>query len=133
MPIFEFACQSCGAVQERYLSRADNEDPPCEIALCGGETRRMISQFGIVWCGSMSRYNQKTEGTDPTFDMRSEGYFATAIRTPDGKPKQVWIDSVQKSREFAKSEGLIPPDQLGNNMVATSDKTVSERGMPGCW
>ena len=105
MPLFEFSCSQCGAVQERYLSRAENPDPPCEIESCGGETRRLISRFGIVWCGDMSRYTDRSLEVQGK-DHRSGSHWATAMRTPDGKPRQVLIDSMQKQADFCRSEGL---------------------------
>ncbi len=80
----------------------------------------------------MSRYTDKKLEVQGR-DHRADGHFATAIRTQDGKPKQVYIDSMQKQRDFCKAEGLINPKDLPTNAEATSDKKLSGAGLPGQW
>lgn len=50
MPIYEYACTSCG---ERVEAKQGFDDPPldtCEI--CGGKLRKLYSPVGIVFKGS---------------------------------------------------------------------------------
>jgi hypothetical protein len=130
MPIFDLACKSCGARQERYLSRASSPNPPCEDAACGGETVRCISRFGIIWTGVISG----TKYGDPTKEgYGRDGHWVTQLRTPDGVPRQKFITTFQEQAEHCRQEGLVNPRELSSHMEATGDKSLSGRGMPGAW
>lgn len=126
---YEYGCLKCGATQERYVPRFTTPNPPCEDPACGGETAKLVSGFAIIFTGPLTaKYNDRTlEGA------HQEGHWATALRTPDGKPKAVWIDSFQAQREFCRAEGLVNPKDLPSHAEATSDKKLSGRGMPGAW
>lgn len=129
MPIFELRCRACGSVQERYLSRASSPNPDCEDAACGGDTERLVSPFAIAFCGLITaKYNDKTKEGG-----HKDGHWATALRTPDGKPKPVFIETFQQQKEFCRQEGLVNPKELSSHMEATSDRKISGAGMPGAW
>ena len=50
MPIYEYACTSCG---ERTEARQSFTDPPLEeCERCGGKLRKLYSPVGIVFKGS---------------------------------------------------------------------------------
>jgi len=50
MPIYEYACTSCG---ERTESKQGFTDPPLEqCSHCGGRLRKLYSPVGIVFKGS---------------------------------------------------------------------------------
>ena len=50
MPIYEYACTSCG---ERTEAKQSFADPPLEdCAQCGGKLRKLFSPVGIVFKGS---------------------------------------------------------------------------------
>ena len=50
MPIYEYACTSCG---ERTEAKQSFDDPPLEdCAQCGGKLRKLFSPVGIVFKGS---------------------------------------------------------------------------------
>lgn len=50
MPIYEYACTSCG---ERTEAKQSFADPPLEdCPLCGGKLRKLFSPVGIVFKGS---------------------------------------------------------------------------------
>jgi putative FmdB family regulatory protein len=50
MPIYEYACTSCG---ERTEARQSFSDPPLEeCPYCGGKLRKLYSPVGIVFKGS---------------------------------------------------------------------------------
>ena len=50
MPIYVYACTSCG---ERTEAKQGFDDPPLEICpQCGGKLRKMYSPVGIVFKGS---------------------------------------------------------------------------------
>ena len=127
MPCFEFECRNCRARQERYLPHSWSPDPECET--CGGATERLVSRFACPFTGPLTaRYN------DPKIPgAHQESFMATKIRnTPDGKPVQVYIDSFQKLREFAKSEGCADPTELPRQAEG-GEKKLSSAGMPGSW
>lgn len=126
---YEYRCAKCGNEQERYVPRFTSPNPPCEDPECGGETEKLVSGFAIIFTGPLAaKYN------DPALDgAHQEGHWATRLRTLNGKPEPVWIDSFQAQREFCKSEGLINPKDLPSNAEATSDRNLSGRGMRGAW
>jgi putative FmdB family regulatory protein len=50
MPIYEYACTSCG---ERTEAKQGFDDPPLEdCPHCGGQLRKLFSPVGIVFKGS---------------------------------------------------------------------------------
>ena len=50
MPVYEYACTSCG---ERTEARQGFDDPPLETcSFCGGKLRKLYSPVGIVFKGS---------------------------------------------------------------------------------
>lgn len=50
MPVYEYACTSCG---ERTEARQGFDDPPLEeCPRCGGKLRKLYSPVGIVFKGS---------------------------------------------------------------------------------
>ena len=50
MPIYEYACTSCG---ERTEAKQSFTDPPLEeCSVCGGRLRKLYSPVGIVFKGS---------------------------------------------------------------------------------
>lgn len=50
MPIYEYACTSCG---ERTEAKQSFDDPPLEdCPQCGGKLRKLFSPIGIVFKGS---------------------------------------------------------------------------------
>ncbi len=50
MPIYEYACTSCG---ERTEAKQRFSDPPLEVCpVCGGRLRKLYSPVGIVFKGT---------------------------------------------------------------------------------
>jgi putative FmdB family regulatory protein len=50
MPVYEYACTSCG---ERTEAKQGFDDPPLETCpICGGRLRKLYSPVGIVFKGS---------------------------------------------------------------------------------
>ena len=50
MPVYEYACTSCG---ERTEAKQGFDDPPLEVCpICGEKLRRLYSPVGIVFKGS---------------------------------------------------------------------------------
>ena len=49
MPIYEFACRACAAVEEHLLPLG--ADGPATCAACGGELRRKFSRVAVKYQG----------------------------------------------------------------------------------
>lgn len=129
MPVFEFGCYECMQVTEEFRHPRQVEDPPPDCKICEEPTVRLISSFAMPFCGNITaRYNDKDkEGA------HQEGHWAYALRTPDGKPKPVFLDTFQAQAEFCKQEGLVNPRELPSHAEAVSDRRLSSVGMPGSW
>ena len=70
MPIYEYACTSCG---ERTEAKQGFDDPPLEeCPHCGGRLRKLYSPVGIVFKGS-GFYSTDAKGTKKTTAASSEG------------------------------------------------------------
>lgn len=129
MPIYESCCtqSEClllGKVIEHYYPKTTDNMVSC--AACGQETKRMISRFGVVFTGPITtRYNDK-KAENPHI----EGHWAWEKRTPDGVPKQTWIETWQQRKEYMKREGLT---EVGPVEGGSDGKLSSSQGLPGCW
>lgn len=47
MPVYEFACRECGAVEEHLLPLGAGAPGPC--VACGGELRRKFSRVAVKY------------------------------------------------------------------------------------
>ena len=83
MPIYEYACTSCG---ERTEARQSFSDPPLEeCPNCGGKLRKLYSPVGIVFKGS--------------------GFYSTDTKKKDGSGSSKSDGSKSKPASESKSEG----------------------------
>ena len=105
MPIYEYACTSCG---ERTEARQGFDDPPLEeCARCGGLLRKLYSPVGIVFKGS--------------------GFYSTDQKANkaggkgDGKPAQ----DAKKSDTKSETKSDSKPDSTAGKSKAGSDKSSS--------
>lgn len=69
MPLYEYRCQSCERVFEKFQSAS--EDPVTSCEFCSGPVKRVIHPAGIIFKGSGfyvtdSRKEQKSEGSSDT-------------------------------------------------------------------
>ncbi len=101
MPIYEYACTSCG---ERTEARQSFEEPPLtECPVCGGALRKLYSPVGIVFKGSgfystdakkkassgdgkAPSSDKKADTTSP--DKKTETKKDVAASTPTPAPKK---------------------------------------------
>lgn len=115
---------------ERYEHHYVETDPPCSS--CQGPTERAFSSFGIVWTGEISsKYiDRSVKGSDK---LKDGGHWVWERNTPDGKPRPRRIETFQQQREFCKSEGLINPTEVSNNIEPKEGGKglVNNRGLPG--
>lgn len=132
MPIYETACsnKTCdkhGVPVEHYYRTSGEPLYPCEN--CGGETRLLISQFAVVFTGPITaRYNDKKKERP---DL--ESHWVWEKKTPDGKPRQRYIETWQQRKEYMKQEGLR--DDIGVIDAPSDGKGSGNNGcgMPGAW
>ena len=83
MPIYEYACTSCG---ERLEARQTFDDPPLEeCPVCGGRLRKLYSPVGIVFKGS--------------------GFYATDSKSSSKKETTRSSSGEKKSSESSKGSG----------------------------
>ena len=93
MPIYEYACTSCG---ERTEAKQSFDDPPLEDCLqCGGKLRKLFSPVGIVFKGS-GFYS-----TDAKTGSKSSG---SGDKGDSGKTDSGKTDSQTDSKSETKSD-----------------------------
>ncbi len=84
MPIYEYACTSCG---ERTEARQSFTDPPLEeCERCGGKLRKLYSPVGIVFKGSGFYATDSKKKSDSTKKPPDSG----------GKPEKKSSDTQSK-------------------------------------
>jgi predicted nucleic acid-binding Zn ribbon protein len=129
MPLFESGCTACGTVREWYAKLSTSPDPDC----CGAPMRRLISRFGIVWTGPISKYNDPTK--ERVNQTKDGSHWVWKVRSSkSGHPEKVLITNRQEQREFVKAEGLLDPAECPANADISSDgHRLSSQGMPGSW
>jgi predicted nucleic acid-binding Zn ribbon protein len=136
MPIREHVCgnDSCteyGKVLEKYFSSSAIMDRDC--GECSAPMQLVLSTFGIVFTGPItSKYlDHKAE-----VNRGDGGHWVFETRGLDGQkiePKARFISTFQEQRDFCKREGLVDPSSIGPAEVGSDGKTLSSRGLPGCW
>ncbi len=47
MPVYEYVCRACGAVEEHLQPRGSQAPGPC--AACGGQLRRRFSRVAVTY------------------------------------------------------------------------------------
>lgn len=83
MPIYEYACTSCG---ERTEAKQSFDDPPLEdCPHCGGKLRKLFSPVGIVFKGSGFYSTDAKASKASSADKGAEG--ATKTKDKGAKKK----------------------------------------------
>jgi len=129
VPVFEDRCSACGRIVEWYAKLSTSPDPDC----CGAPMRRMISRFGIVWTGPISKYNDPTKERCNQTDDGS--HWVWRVRSSkSGHPERQLISSIAEQKAFCREEGLtLPSDTPANADISSDGRTLSSQGLPGCW
>ncbi|HYO61491.1 MAG TPA: zinc ribbon domain-containing protein [Actinomycetota bacterium] len=98
MPIYEYACTSCG---ERTEAKQSFADPPLEdCPHCGGKLRKLFSPVGIVFKGS-GFYS-----TDAKSGSKSSGSGSgSADKSSDSAKTDTKTESKSDSKPAAKKDG----------------------------
>lgn len=136
MPIFESICSDpvCSHVFEWYAHRRDQPDPACSI--CGYGTKRLISRFAALYTKPISEYGDPGKESYAK-DIKMGGHWQVRKHsegaTPD-KPIPIFIDSIQKQREFVRAEKLYDPSDVATMQVDSSgQKCITPMGQAGAW
>lgn len=133
MPMYENGCTSseCPAYKipiEHFFSSQNAAPPPCEK--CGGPSRRMVSQVNVIWGKPMGQYGDKTK---ERYYADFEGHHVMGKNERTGKPEKIYIDSIQKQREYCKREGLLMPSDVGPVEIHKDGIGTTSNGLPGQW
>jgi putative FmdB family regulatory protein len=101
MPVYEYACTSCG---ERTEAKQSFDDPPLEeCPHCGGALRKLFSPVGIVFKGS-GFYS-----TDAKKKAKASGSSdAGADSAAKTDSKDTKTDTKTESKPAAKGDGAAP-------------------------
>lgn len=91
MPIYEYACTSCG---ERTEAKQGFDDPPLEdCPHCGGKLRKLFSPVGIVFKGSGfystdAKGSKSSSSADKSSETssKSDGKDVKKDKPADAKP-----------------------------------------------
>lgn len=85
MPIYEYACTSCG---ERTEARQGFDDPPLDVCPdCGGKLRKLYSPVGIVFKGSGFYATDARKDAKPSSKPATEGPAKSEpAKKPEPKP-----------------------------------------------
>jgi hypothetical protein len=94
--------------------------------------KRLISRFGIVWTGPLSKYNDPTK---EAHNQCEDGHYAWRVRSSrSGNPEKVYLRTRQDQVRFVKEEGLLDPAECPANADISADgHRLSSQGLPGCW
>jgi len=82
MPLYEYACKSCGNRME--LLQRMGDPPPAACPACGGEVKKLISAAAVQFKGS--------------------GWYVTDYAKGSGKGSESKSDSTSESKADSKSE-----------------------------
>ncbi len=94
MPIYEYACTSCG---ERTEAKQGFDDPPLEeCPICGGRLRKLYSPVGIVFKGS-GFYSTDAKGS------KKEAKASKESKSEDTKKDTKPAKTESKTESKAKS------------------------------
>ncbi|MEA2508216.1 MAG: hypothetical protein QOG21_298 [Actinomycetota bacterium] len=95
MPVYEYACTTCG---ERTEARQSFDDPPLEeCPICGGHLRKLYSPVGIVFKGSGFYSTESRTGRD--------GASSTSTSSDKGDKRKSKEDAGSSSSSAGASKG----------------------------
>lgn len=98
MPIYEYACTSCG---ERTEAKQSFSDPPLEdCPHCGGKLRKLFSPVGIVFKGS-GFYSTDAKGSKSSASADKGSETSAKTEGKDSKKETTKTES----KPAAKTEG----------------------------
>ena len=122
MPIYTYACQTCGGTLEKRQSFSD--EPLTTHDECGGSLRRVIHPAGIVFKGS-GFYN--TDYKHGSNGKRSE---STESSTSDAAKSESSTSESGSSSDAAKDSGASKPTTPTPSSAAKSEASSSSTPAP---
>ncbi len=78
MPLYEYACQSCG--KHIDIVHGFNDEPPTKCSSCDGPLRKVFHPVGIVLKGS-GFYKTDSRGKAPSEDSGSKETTSTSTKS----------------------------------------------------
>ena len=100
MPIYEYACTSCG---ERIEAKQGFDDPPLEdCPHCGGKLRKLFSPVGIVFKGS-GFYSTDAKGSGKSGGS-SEKSSETSSKSEGKKDKDTKTESKSETKSTSAAK-----------------------------
>jgi putative FmdB family regulatory protein len=118
MPIYEYCCSDCQQVFEEWQSGFEEQDIPCPM--CGGSTKRLISNTSFVLKGS-GWYADGYGSAPPKACETSSGGNGNGT---NGKAKSEGAQAETKSETKSETKTESKP-------VAKSDSTSSSSTTTG--
>ena len=113
MPVYEYACKSCGHHLE--VSQSFKDPPLTECPVCAGPLRKVFNSIGIVLKGSgFYRTDSRTPAKSGSRDKGEKGGEASEAKS------EAKADSKSESKSESKSDGK--PESKA------SDKSSSDKG-----
>jgi putative FmdB family regulatory protein len=91
MPVYEYACTSCG---ERTEAKQSFDDPPLDVCPhCGGKLRKLYSPVGVVFKGSGfystdARSKAASSSTDKSSGSEKKDKAESKKEAPSGKKEK---------------------------------------------
>ncbi len=119
MPIYEYACTSCG---ERTEAKQSFDDPPLETCpKCSGKLRKLYSPVGIVFKGSgFYATDSKKSSKSQSSSSNSGGSGSSAASSSSSS-------SGSKSSEPASSGSSSPGSAASSGSPAGAAKGSSDK------
>ena len=145
MPVYEYACTTCG---ERTEARQTFDDPPLEkCPICGGPLRKLYSPVGIVFKGS-GFYSTESRKAAQSRDGHSEsapdkkgkadkqdvaaGTSAPAARAADsGSSDSAGSSGAESSRSGSSGSNSSDSSGSGSSGSSRSGSNVSRSDSSG--
>ena len=114
MPVYEYACTTCG---ERTEARQSFDDPPLEeCPVCGGRLRKLYSPVGIVFKGSGFYSTESKKGS-----QQRDGQAAPSPDSDKGdKEKTKKESSSGTSSDSASGSGASGAEGSGSKAGSNS-------------
>lgn len=87
MPIYEYECTKCGAIQEAWQKMTDKPLKKCDK--CSGKLQKLISQSTFHLKGSgwyATDYAAKSAGNEPAKEAKAEKKASEKKAAPADKP-----------------------------------------------
>ncbi len=120
MPIYEYACRSCG--QHLEIAQSFKDEPLTECPACGGSLRKVYGTIGITFKGS-GFYRTDSRGASTTGAKADTGEKA-------GADKAAKADSGAKSDAASSGGGTSGGTSGGKDSAASNGSKGAKPAKP---